>query len=357
MNIKEKELFFELCKFLDPNKKKIKRLIENGSATPELLGNLFANRVTGIAHGVLKKCDLLHMVDREFRAALINTAIMNEKIVDDFRGCVNYLSTELEACGVPYALLKGAYLCNKYEKGYRTSNDIDILIASNDVGKVSALLKLAGFKQGEVKNGAFIPATRQQIIQSKMTRGETVPFIKPTKLPFVKFVEVDLNFSLDYKNGDDDILKKMLSRTQKVSFDNMQIRTLDNFDFVLHLCAHLYKEATTLPWIKMKRDMTFYKYCDIYMMLSSFSKEEFAELLKRANENGLEMEIAYCLQSLKAFFGDSLGVLGDNIEFIGNVNEVVSPEEKKIYYYSESNVIKRFFTKDRTKLFEEAKNE
>ena len=267
------------------------------------------------------------------------------------------MSTELEACGVPYALLKGAYLCHKYEKGYRTSNDIDILVAPEDVGKVSAILKIAGFNQGEVKNGEFVAATRQQIIQSKMTRGETVPFIKPTKLPFVKFVEVDINFSLDYKNGDDDILKKMLSRTQKASFDNVQIRTLDNFDFVLHLCAHLYKEATTFPWIKMKRDMTFYKYCDIYMMLSSFSKEEYSVLVKRAKEYCLEKELAYCLKSVADFFGVSFELLNDAFGKIGNLDEVVSPEEKKIYYYSESNVIKRFFTKDRMKLLAEVQNE
>ena len=46
----------------------------------------------------------------------------------------------------------------------------------------------------------------------------------------------------------------------------ISVNILGDEDFFLHLCAHLYKEATTLPWIEMHRDMTLYKYCDIYII-------------------------------------------------------------------------------------------
>ncbi len=357
MNRNEKELFFELCKFCQPNKDKIAKLIEDGGATPELLGMLFANRVAGIAHGVLNECGLLYKVDREFRMSLINASVINDKIIDDFYECVEYLTWILDSCGVPYALLKGAYLCCRYPKKYRTSNDIDILISPDDVGKISERLKTAGFCQGEMKNGEFVAANRKQIIESKMTRGETVPFIKPTNLLFVKNMEVDINFSLDYKNSDDKVLKKMLSRTQKIGLGVSHLRTLDNFDFILHLCAHLYKEATTMPWIKMKRDMTFYKYCDIYMMLSTFSEEEKKKLLERAREGGLETELAYCVKSIELFFGITCGIKSEDFVEIRDLDEVVAPKEKKIYRYTDTDMVKRFFAKDRTKLLVEDKNE
>ena len=355
MNQKEKELFLELCAFRSPNAKKIEGLLKSNAATAEVLGMLFANRMAGVAYHVLKETSLLDLVDREFRNSLHNAFWLNEKINDDFLGCIKFLSTELEACGVPYALLKGAYLCFKYPSGCRTSNDVDVLIAPQDVGKVSAKLKMAGFRQGYLKNGTFFPASRKQIIESKMTRGETVPFIKETKLPFLKYIEVDLNFSLDYKNSDDEVLKQMLSRTQLVSISGTQIRTLDNTDFFLHLCSHLYKEATTLPWIQMGRDMTFYKYADLYLLMEQVNDEEATRLYFMATGMNLETELSYCLHSLQSFW--ELKDASTNSYLHGRYNwdlhRVFSPAEKKVYRYTEKNVKTRFFKKDRQTLLEE----
>lgn len=358
MTQKEKQLFLKLCSFVYPDKDKIGELIEKGAATPELLGYLFENRMAGVAYGVLEKTELLSNVDREFRNSLKGAWTLNEKLNADFFGCLNYLSTQLDACGVPYALLKGAYLCAKYPIGYRTSNDIDVLINSEDVGKVSTKLKLAGFKQGYIKNGKFVEATRAQIIESKMTRGETVPFIKEMKLPYIKYLEVDLNFSLDYKNSDDDSVRKLLERTQTVTVRNVKVHTLCPEDFFLHLCAHLYKEATTLPWIEMKRDMTFYKYSDIYMLISEMSDEQQDKIICRVKESGFEKELAYCLNSINSFFGMPNGKL---LEYVNNgyneaLNCVIAPTGKRIYCYKEADVIKRFFAKDRIKLLSEVKS-
>ena len=353
----EKQLFFNLCSFVSPDKGKIGALVNKGAASPELLGHLFANRMSGVAYGVLEKTELLSSVDREFRNSLKGAWMLNEKLNEDFFGCLNYLSTQLDTCGVQYALLKGAYLCGKYPVGYRTSNDIDVLVNSTDIGKVSTKLKLAGFKQGYIRNGKFAEATRQQIIESKMTRGETVPFIKEIKLPYIKYLEVDLNFSLDYKNGDTTSIEKMLGRTQTVTVKNTKIRTLCPEDFLLHLCAHLYKEATTVPWIRMKRDMTFYKYTDIYMLTSEMNDEEQSSLIITAKESGLEKELAYCLNSINSFFDMPAGKLMNYIEERHNddLNCVIAPTENKLYCYTEKDISKRFFTKDRTKLLEEVK--
>ncbi len=353
MNKKEKELFLQLCRFKDPNNKKIAKLIRAGATTPELLGYIFANRMAAIAHGVLKKAELLGEVDREFRNSLKNAATLNERINDDFFGCVRFLSAELEGAGVPYALLKGAYLCHKYPRGYRTSNDIDVLVSPENVGKISTKLKLAGFKQGYIRNGVFVPATRQQIIESKMMRGETVPFIKETKLPFIKYLEVDLNFSLDYKNSDDEILKMMLERTEVETIGASKIRRLDKYDFLLHLCAHLHKEATTMPWIRMKRDMTFYKYCDIYALLYDMTDEEVEALYERAIENGMESELDYCIKSINDFFETEYKMLTDGTTLC----DVVSPADKKLYRYREENAVKRFFASDRIRLLSEVRIE
>lgn len=290
MQEKEKQLFKALCKFKD--KFTNPSLIE--FATPTVLGHLFFNRMQGVAFDVLKQNGLLGKVNREFRNSLGAAYDQNMQKNESFKRCVAMLSKILCACDCKVAMLKGAYLCAHYPDGYRTSNDVDLLVSPKDVTKIGNLLRAVGFQQGSVRNGVFIPATRQEIIESKMMRGETVPFIKEVNLPFMKFFEVDINFSLDYKNGNEDVLQNMLSNTCIKNERGLSIPTLDDADFFLHLCAHLYKEATTLPWIEMHRDMTLYKYCDIYMLLCEMTEEQVQQVYTRATELGMEKNLRLC---------------------------------------------------------------
>ena len=66
MTDKEKQLFKSLCSF------KSKSFDENllDAATPTVLGQLFFNRMQGIAYGVLKNNNLLGKVNREFKNSL-----------------------------------------------------------------------------------------------------------------------------------------------------------------------------------------------------------------------------------------------------------------------------------------------
>ena len=164
-----------------------------------------------------------------------------------------------------------------------------------------------------------------------------------------------MNFSLDYKNSDNDNVRKMLDRAQTVTVRNAKLRTLSSEDFLLHLCTHLYKEATTLPWIEMRRDMTFYKYSDIYMLINEMSDDEQEKLITAAKESNLEKELAYCINSINSFFKLSDGSLiryateRDNHD----LDYVIAPAQKKLYKYTEKDILKRFFCKDRKKLLTE----
>ena len=198
MTKKEKELFKSLCSFKEHTFDK--KLLS--AATPNVLGHLFFNRMQAAAYGTLKKHGLVGAVNREFANSLKAAYEQNIEKNRDFFACVRYLGEILSDCGDKYAMLKGAYLCRLYPEGYRTSNDIDLLVKPEDVTEIGKRLSAAGFKQGNIRNGEFKAATRREIIESKMTRGETVPYIKEVGLPAMRFLEVDINFSLDYKPGD-----------------------------------------------------------------------------------------------------------------------------------------------------------
>lgn len=348
MKEKEKLLFKALCKFKDPFVDA--SLVE--FATPSVLGHLFFNRMQGIAYDTLKRNGLLSKVNREFRNSLGAAYDQNAQKNESFLKCVVMLSKILASCDCKIAMLKGAYLCAHYPTGYRTSNDVDLLVLPKDVTAVGHLLSISGFKQGNVRNGEFIPATRQEIVESKMMRGETVPYIKEVNLPFMKFFEVDINFSLDYKNGNGDVIADMLSNVCIKNENELSIPTLDDADFFIHLCAHLYKEATTLPWIEMHRDMTLYKYCDIYMLLSEMTDTQIQRVFIRAAELGMEKICAYAILETMGLFdmdnafanGISHVAFGDDPDFC---IKVVSPKDKKTLKYRTNDVTDRFFMESR----------
>lgn len=277
----EKDFLLEICKFKNYDQSKLKKYIKLGAATPHVLGHLFANRMAGIAYGVLQEAKLTSFVDREFRNSLKTAYCFNKQKNESYFRCLKDLSNILRCYKGKYAFLKGALLCKWYPKGYRTSNDVDILVHSDDITKIGYQLENSGFKQGYIRNDVFIPATRSDIISSKMMRGETVPYVKEVNMPNLKYFEVDINFSLDYKNSENNLVKELISRAIEIQFNDFSIITLDKYDFIIHLCSHLYKEATTFPWVEMKRDMTLYKFCDLYAMLFDYKKNNYIELYER----------------------------------------------------------------------------
>jgi hypothetical protein len=194
-----------------------------------------------------------------------------------------------------------------------------------------------------------------------MMRGETVPYFKEVNLPFMKFFEVDINFSLDYKNGTEDALSDMLSNICIKNEKELSIPTLDDADFFIHLCAHLYKEATTLPWIEMHRDMTLYKYCDIYMLLSEMTDTQVQRVFARATELGMEKICAYTILETMGLFdmdnafayGISHITLGADPDFC---IRVVSPKDKKTLKYRTIDVTDRFFMESRADDLREVSN-
>lgn len=348
MNEQEKQLFKELCKF--KGKFTDTSLVE--FATPSVLGHLFYNRMQGIAYGTLKKNGLLGKVNREFRNALQTSYEQNIQRNYSFNKCVRLLSGILSNCDRKFAMLKGAYLCHYYPDGYRTSNDVDLLVSPNDVSIIGNLLTSEGFVQGNIKNGEFVPATRKEIIESKMLRGETVPYIKEVNLPFMRYFEIDINYSLDYKNGNSDILSDMLSKASIKNVNGCSIMMLDDSDFFIHLCAHLYKEATSLPWIEMRRDMTLYKYCDIYMLLSDMSYKQLNNIFERAKALNLEKICAYAILETNELFdiGNSTAskiaksILETDPDFY---LRVISPKDRKMFIYQTNSATDRFFMDSR----------
>lgn len=334
----ENRLILELCKGESADKETLNELMQDRLDYPYILGHLLYNRVGAMAYYALKKSQLLHKVNREFRNTLKAIYEYNFIKTDSLLSALSSLKPVCANFKFLCAFLKGSYLVDLYAKGLRTSNDIDILINPKDITELTAELKAVGFKQGNVRNETFIPASRTEIISSRMNRGETVPFVKEVNLPGMKFLEIDVNFSLGFRPGvDEHVVCDFLNRTQPMILNT--ISTLNKTDFLMHLCAHLYKEATVMSWVKMGRDISLYKYCDIYLFLCKFMNDEFAnELIQRVNNVGLSKECYYALNYAKELFeidDAALDMLLKKIQpaDLSFMTQVLDPQTGKVYSY------------------------
>lgn len=268
----------------------------------EVLGTLFLNRIAGYAYYKLKQFNANESLGRDFMNSLNAYVQYGISANKKYKKNLRLLSEALQGIHCPYAILKGGILYDRFPPGVRVSNDIDVLVSEEDIDVFSSALESKGFSQGYLKNGVFEEASRAEIIYSKMNKGETVPFVKRLSSQKNDYLEIDLNFSLDSTPQSAQTAKRMLSDTAKMENG---LLTLSPADFFIHLCAHLYKEATSIFWVSKGRDLGLYKFLDICYILKKISFKEKENIINRVQELKTEHAFSYAVQCTNIIFGTS----------------------------------------------------
>lgn len=307
----------------------------------EIFGKIILNRVTNICYDNLRKQSI--WISKEFDKAFDTLYRKNIIEAELYDKAMAYVAEIFKDVSFSYAMLKGAYLITHvYKKGYRQSNDIDLLIKEDDIEKCQQLLVKNGFIQGHVRGSKIIEATRKEVILSRMNYGETIPFCKFWE---GKYLCVDINFSLDYKPmKNNEVIYKMLENSVETSLTNKCFRTLNVNDFIIHLCLHLYKEATTYDWVKRRKDLNLYKFSDLNVMFHEYVDEESINILcERIKEFGVERECYYALLNASEIYEDlknnsNYETLLKEIkpECTNYLTRIIDPQGKKIYEYDMS---------------------
>lgn len=353
----EKEMKEKLLLIADATYSGEKIKIEPTDSQEFLMGWIIMNRCSSIAY---KNLDL-ETIHRDNLMALNVLKSSDEKRAKIFQKNLFSISKLLETVDFNYSFLKGAFLSTAlYKLGDRTSKDFDILIESKNVSALQKILLADGFVQGwpGADDQSIIAATRRQIIESRMNFGETVPFIKIVDgVP----VSVDVNFSVDFKPDEGvGLVPKLLNNVEEVSGEGFEFKSLSKVDFLIHLCCHLYKEATTYDWVKSRRDLDIYKFSDINVFLQKFGGADFFEnLAQHIKEYGIEKECYYTFKNASMIFPkindiENFGkclieIEPENLDYM---KEIIYPREKKMYYYNES-FLDWLMSNDRTSLLKE----
>lgn len=328
----EQEFILNCCKYLEPKHDVLLELSEKRLDYIYILGQLLYNRVGGTAYYVLEKSPVINKLNREFKNTLKTIYETNKVKNESFKHSLNFLGGILSGARFKYALLKGSYLQSLYPSGLRTSNDIDILISFKNITEISKILLVNGFVQGYIRNNEIVPATRTQIVSSQMNRGETVPFIKEVDYPYMRFFEIDLNFSLDFKpeKGHSAVESFLDNAVPDIHTENGDLYTLAKDDFLIQLCTHLYKEAATYNWVEFGRDQGLYKYLDIYLFTEMFKNAVNCE---KINALGLEKECFYALDGTNRLFDLNIPLDGINVYDTSYIKHIKNIANKKTFAY------------------------
>jgi hypothetical protein len=356
-----------------------------------VLGFLELNKVSGYFYNRIKETEV--KIPQNINRKLNN--IVNIQTERNKQMCewIEKISKQAENTGLKYAFLKGSLLNNAnlklpkmdkddvikyprlstyweyyktltfYRDGERVSNDIDILIKPKDITEITKLLKGMGFVQGyyDFTNNRIVELDRKEIIMRRMNRGETAPFLKQLDSAVLPFIEVDLNFSIDYlPTGNEQLLNTMLDNT--ILYESAlksNIRSLTPEHFLTHLIMHQYKESVVYSMVMRNKDLELYKLLDIYIFLTNEIIDK-GKFIKTVDENNLNKPCIHVLQTVSELFNQlSINSLIKELN-PGNENfteAVIDPENKDKKYIWTKNVLERLLCFNKANFLSEAKDE
>ena len=250
-----------------------------------------------------------------------------------------------------------------FEYGTRASNDIDILINKKDINKVRSILNNIGFIQGkyDYKNNKIIEYSNDEINNFENNIGETAPFVKISNNPAIKTIDVDVNFSLDWKpEYNEETINNFLDK--RILVNNKEtgskIYSLSNEYNFIELCMHFYKDAALIDLVKKRKVIDLYKIIDIYYFIMKYFEEiNLEEVCSIIKNNNIDNEIFFTLKYINTLFVDSytdkIKQLIENLDYDENiVNTIFDQYDNSIKMYTKESIKDRIFTYDLIKMYE-----
>jgi hypothetical protein len=150
------------------------------------------------------------------------------------RGMLQYnvfrkMTEVLQGCGIPFLLLKGAYLAEKLygDIALRQFSDIDVLIKEADGEQAQRVLREAGCRSEDYAMAAFL--------------RKNVGFEHYPQMIF-QGVPVELHVRLNRPNERFDInTDSVWQYAEKVNLQGFEVFVPDRQDTLIHTCVHLHK--------------------------------------------------------------------------------------------------------------------
>lgn len=296
--------------FSENNETELKCLLNKKLDWYEILRNSINNKILPLIWHNLQKRNYEGFIPSNIEKIAyfyyLGTKERNTIYLNDLNVIIQHMNSK----GIPCIPLKGAYLIPNIYKdfGIRTMNDIDCIINHSNVNKIRATMNELGYIEGEYeKDSNQIKAiNREKKIFWNMKMNNLFPFKKVSDSDYVKISEFDFCFSLDLELNYETV-DNMISRAKTEK--SILSKNLCESDFFIHLCCHLYKEATNAMWVMIEKDLNLIKFCDVReFVLQKMTPESINEAIEFAKKYRLEKALYYTLFYLNQIYSDGYEV-------------------------------------------------
>jgi len=279
----------------------------------EILGYLCYHRVAGLAYEIINAINIRKLDFPVFFAIYMIHQSQSIRI-ELQKGYVKSISSALREANIEHVFLKGAVLSSTiYPVGTRAFNDIDILVSKKSIQKIKNVLYELDFLQGkyDYRKGVVDKFDQDALTQSVNTRGEIAPFVKIVDEKIIKTIDVDVNFSLDWKpDGSDEAVDHFLNERVLTPVDNnFSIYSLKEEHLFIHLCSHFYKDSALIDFVKKRKVLDLYKFVDIYTFIQTyFGRINPEEIFDESVKYGFDRHIFFTLNYIIKVFPDILAI-------------------------------------------------
>lgn len=142
--------------------REIDKILDSNLDWIEIAGIALNHRLGGYIYKGLNTSQQKKMPKEVVKALELLVRAQKEQFEENLEEICK-VNDALEEAKIKFAVLKGAFFgCEMYEKGTRRSNDIDLLVYEDDLGKLDTCLRAMGYIQSNMSNGEMVEVTKKK---------------------------------------------------------------------------------------------------------------------------------------------------------------------------------------------------
>lgn len=298
----EQQLVVLLCRitFSEAVINDVKELLKKEINWFEVLQYVIINKVPGLFFYNIERLGLANhvhlLVYQILKFYYIGTQERNKIFLKE----LNEIRSEFSSKGIRCIPLKGAYLLGRLYKdiGSRSINDLDLMIDNEQIEAVINAIEYMGYVAGDYdrSNKEIVRYSRAKEITWKLKMNNLPSYVKAVNSQYVDYFAIDFALTLDLERD----LKPVRIMLHDAAEDYLRPA-----HFFIHLCCHLYKEATGAIWIYLNSDINLIKFCDVREYIINFmDNSSLEEAIDFTNKYNFGKPIYFTLYFLKEIYKD-----------------------------------------------------
>ncbi|MGQ4599087.1 nucleotidyltransferase family protein [Nocardia sp. R6R-6] len=231
----------------------------------------------------------------------------NRALTAEFADIHRHLSTHVPRV----AVRKGMYLANCVyrDAGLRPMADLDLLIDPADSAQALKAMEQLGYHAGRPTDDLrrITPISRAELRYWQINTNNLPPLRRPTSDPHVRLFVVDFSTSITPTAAAGRAsTADILDRSVALDIGGTTALVEAPEDLVLDLCAHIYKESTTLRYIHRRKHQRLIQYCDVREALRHHRESfDWAAFRKNCAAADLDGPCYFALTHLNQLFPGS----------------------------------------------------